>query len=87
MCIALSCRLLKSDNFVVCSSNEGGEDVRGSTGPTEGEEGHGGTDVLVSATCGTGLSELEMRVQREVLRATGQTFWIVELPTSGPHLR
>lgn len=43
-------------------------------------------DLLVSATAGTGLEELEMRVQREVLRATGQTFWLVELPASGPHL-
>ena len=53
----------------------------------EEEEGEGGQDMLVSATGGRGLSELQMRVQREVLRATGQTFWLMELPASGPHLK
>ena len=54
---------------------------------TEGEEADSGGDVCVSATRGSGLFELQMQVQREVLRATGQTFWEVELPASGPHLR
>ena len=44
-------------------------------------------DILVSATQGDSLDYLRMKVQEQVLKATGQKLWDIQLPCSGPHLR
>jgi len=44
-------------------------------------------DILVSATLGHSLDFLRMKVQEQVLRATGQKLWDIQIPCSGPHLR
>ncbi len=54
-----------------------------SHGEGEWQEG----DMLVSATGGTGVSELERRIQVQVLKASNQSIWVLDLPASGPHLR
>ena len=44
-------------------------------------------DLLVSAVESMGMSELEVKIQVEVLKASSQSVWILDLPAFGSHLR
>ncbi len=43
-------------------------------------------DILVSATQGLCIDHLRTKIQEQVLRATGQQLWDIQLPCDGPHL-
>ena len=42
---------------------------------------------MVSATQGLSMDFLKMKIQEQVLRATGQRLWDIQLPSTGQHLR
>ena len=43
--------------------------------------------ILVSATEGDGLKELQLKIQDQVLKATKQKFFKIVIPADGPQLR
>ena len=43
--------------------------------------------ILISATEGDGLMELQLKIQDQVLKATKQKFFKIVIPADGPQLR
>ena len=66
-------------------SKEGGGLVEGMT-ESRREEAIGG-GFFVSATEGDGLTDLKLKIQDEVLKATKQRFFKIVVPADGPQLR
>ena len=67
------------------SKEEGGGLVEGVTEPHKEEVMEGG--FFVSATKKDGLTELQLKIQDEVLKATKQQFFKIVVPADGPQLR
>ena len=55
--------------------------------PTSKDEALGDGGILISAAKGDGLTELLLKIQDEVLRATKQKFFKIIIPADGAHLR